>query len=341
MFLHRCCCWTTHQRIDVATGKRVRKYGILTGAGSGDVANALAAGASAFNDGQWTAAGSGALSQYNDAGKRLWTISGISGIKLPAEITVLSDGSVFHSTTGSPGFTNAYLYNPDGSLANSATSTFTRRSLFGSTVDLSDVVWGVGKSPSLPTLNDDLFRVNMSTLLAGTVVNQTGTGFKPSFDRSNGWISGGRVIYDTVNNTGVRPSEGWIGLGGGYAWKRSTSDTVLECYPQSSLTGSPIVTVTAFPDSSGNKAYTIGSTNSLGQIVVTSGGTNANPQEDIENVVVFGPDGSTLLRIDSGWRLNDSGTQWRRAFCNDVCWSPDETEIIICHQACDRFERPA
>lgn len=331
------------------TGKRVGKYDIRIGS---EVENGKASqtfGVSAFPGGRWSAVGGFFLDseflslrrivQYGNNNKKLWYDTFTPPIAFPTEIAVRSDDSVFVSLSGglgSPGDTEARLYDSSGTLLNSNFSLFTARSAFGSAVDLDDTPWGIANTLS----NDSFFRVDMSTLIAFGTIAQDNGGFKPSFDRSNGWISGGQIIYDTINSTVIRPNEGWIGVGGGYAWKRSTSDTVLECYLQSNLTGSPVSVITSFPDSSGNKAYTIGATNSRGQIVVTSGGSNDIPQEAIENIAVFAPDGSTLLRIDSGWRTNDSETQWRRAYCNDVCWSPDETEIIIGHQACDRFERP-
>ncbi|WLD13122.1 hypothetical protein [Planctellipticum variicoloris] len=171
--------------------------------------------------------------------------------------------------------------------------------------------------------------------------------FRPRFDPDTGYICSAARVFDSTwsawtgsfpttnapyNNT-ISNRVGWIGFGGGVAWRvrwdsvtwggSPPASTKVSVYDQSDLT-TPLATFHPFPNNGfGQPAELLDcDVNADGQIVfIGAAGCHLN-------IAVFDDDGTELMR--TGYAAHGSDPDnWQATVPTCCCWGPNADEVIV------------
>lgn len=171
--------------------------------------------------------------------------------------------------------------------------------------------------------------------------------FRPRFDPDTGYICAMARVFDSTwtgwtgsfpvlnapyNNT-ISNRVGWIGFGGGVAWRvrwdsitwggSPPASTKVSVYDQSDLT-TPLATFHPFPNNGfGQPAELLDcDVNADGQIVfIGAAGCHLN-------IAVFDDDGTELMR--TGYAAHGSDPDnWQATIPTCCCWGPNADEVIV------------
>lgn len=350
----RCCCaYWTHRRIAVPSGEHVQTYKLTGGneqpkltacKNQGLRTNSLwrwfgqGWGVSGIVTPQDPAAGIGVfINQDATDARRFRTGGWLDTLTGPVAVGPAGEFALLARRNTDPSQpTKLYSFTPDGVLQASRALTFPGQFHHGITFDAETRIW-VTQFSSAPqhrafdwatlTLQQLIVDPNADPSLEPFGLLATGP-FRNHYDRDSERICCFGRIRDVnwTSSPGVNPissAVGWIGCGGGYAWRIDPAfPSVLLCYSQSDLSsGAHVASVTPFPALP--TTLLAADVDESGRIAVM-GRTAAE-----SNLAVITTAGEIITQVDCAAFLDPVTLAIERENGIVLCWGPRQDEVIV------------
>lgn len=349
----RCCCaYWTHRRIAVPSGEHVQTYKLTGGNEQPKLRACKDQGIRENSLWRWfgegwavsgvvtpadPTAGVAVLIHQDNNDERRFRIGGWpDSVTGPVAVGPNGEFAVLSRGLGPSSVMRLYSFTPDGSPQSSRALTFPGQYFHGITFDAESRIWVTQFISSPQHRAYDWATLTQQQIIVDPNADPSlepfgvlgSTLFRNHYDRDSERICCFGRIRDVnwTSSPGVNPissAVGWIGCGGGYAWRIDPAfPSVLLCYSQSDLSsGAHVASVTPFPALP--TTLLAADVDESGRIAVM-GRTAAE-----SNLAVITTAGEIITQVDCAAFLDPVTLAIERENGIVLCWGPRQDEVIV------------